>query len=281
MKLFGKKKSDDPIEAILDGCDVLRFPQATLRILERLRDSDSSMEDVAEALQWDPGLVVKLLGTVNSAAFSPAQQIHDVRHAASYLGRSQVEQIVLALAVKDTLPRKAAQGFDAPRFWYAAASRAALASAIANELHPAQRAISFTCGMLQDMAIPVLANGHAEKYGPVLECWHANKDANLADLEQASLGWSHDAVGSRLARRWDLPDDLIAGIERHHSDAATDQELPPALRLVSVLRETHPEFGLECMIETARSDYGLTPDWTREAVEQSEGHARDLAALLS
>ena len=60
MRLFGKKRSDDPIDLVLDSCEVPSFSRVTLEILSRLRDPDTSMENVAEALQLDPGLIVKL-----------------------------------------------------------------------------------------------------------------------------------------------------------------------------------------------------------------------------
>jgi len=44
------------------------FPQVTLRILAKLRDQECSTDEVSETLQWDPGLVVRLLRVVNSAA---------------------------------------------------------------------------------------------------------------------------------------------------------------------------------------------------------------------
>ena len=232
-------------------------------------------------MQWDPALVVKLLGMVNSAAFGLSQPIPDVGHAASYLGRSQVEQVVLAVAVRETLPSGSARGFEAPRFWKAAAHRAALAAAIAARLHPARQAESFTIGMLQDMAVPVLAHAQSTKYAPVLAEWHREREASLCDLERDAFGWCHSDVGGHLGRQWNLPEALVWGIERHHDAGCTDAELPPAVRLVAVLRETEEEYGLECLVETARVDYGLEADWTREAIDKAHAQATELARMLA
>ena len=42
-------------------------------------------------------------------------------------------------------------------------------------------------------------------------------------------------------------------------------------------RETRAEQGIEAMVEEARESYGLTPDWTRRAVEECGSHARGVA----
>jgi len=58
-------------------------------------------------------------------------------------------------------------------------------------------------------------------------------------------------------------------------------ELIPAMRLVSIHRETHAEHGIDALIETGHSDYGLDADWTRTAVEFSEQQATELAHALA
>lgn len=281
MKFLRRKDPAMSLERLLDRCEVPTFPELTLRILGKVRDPDLSSQEFAEALRWDPALVVQLLQMVNSAAFGLAQPIHDVAHASSYLGRAQVEQVVLALAVKDTLPCTPAQGFEPRRFWHAAAFRAALSSTIADEIHPARRAESFTMGLLQDLALPVLATAMPDEYGPVLVRWHTDPDVQLVDLERDAFGWCHGDFGGALGRRWNLPSTLVRGIEQHHGHGAADPDLPPANRLVSVLREAQAEHGIERLIEDARDAHGLDADWMRAAVAEAEQRATELAMSLT
>ena len=82
-----------------------------------------------------------------------------------------------------------------------------------------------------------------------------------------------------LGKIWELPDSLTDMILVHHNTDQTDDKLPPAVRLVAVLRET--EHGVEAMVELARSDYGLQPDWTLEAIGEANDQASELAKLMS
>lgn len=280
MKFLRRKSPTASLDQLLDRCEVPAFPEVTMRILGMVRDPELSSRELAAALQWDPSLVIQLLQMVNSAAFGVAQPIHDVAHASSYLGRAQVEQIVLALAVKDTLPRAPAPGFEPRRFWYAAAFRAALSSRIADEIHPARRAESFTMGLLQDMALPVLATAMPDEYGPVLVRWHSEPQVPLIDLERDTFGWCHGEVGAALGRRWDLPATLVRGIEQHHGREAADPDLPAANQLVSVLRESRAEHGIERLIDDARDSHGIDADWMRAAVREAEARASELATSL-
>lgn len=280
MGILRRSKEERELRAIVKEQELPHFSEITLRILERLRDPAADFAEVADSLQWEPGLVVRLLRTVNSAAYGVSARIEDVRHAISFMGRSQLEQLVLANAIKESLPRTSAMGFQHERFWRAAAFRAALARAFAHELHPARNAEAFTAGLLQDMAVPVLAHARPDDYGPVLEAWHAGDGESLDDLERDVFGWCHAKVGGMLGQVWQLPEPLVGAISMHHSDEHTDQEVLPATRLVARLREHEDERDQEALIEHARADYGLAPDWTCETLEACRGMARDLASVM-
>lgn len=283
MALFGlgKRKAKDELAKVLEGAEAPTFPALTLKILEKLRDPEVDFEELGEAIRWDPGLSLKLLGTVNSAAFSPKRPIEDVRHAASYLGRGQVESIVLAVAVHSSLPNRAKPGFEPSRYWTTAARRAALARAIASQLHPAQEGEAFTSALLLDLAVPVLANSLGAKYSEALLEWHASPGASLDELERDRLGLDHARVGGLLAESWDLPEGLSRCIALHHDSSVSDKDILPAIRLLAGVREVAPEDTVEALVESARTDYGLQPDWTLGSIESSKAEASELATLLA
>ena len=276
FRLFGKKASRKRLEHILEGCEPPCFPATTTQLLALLRDPDTPVGDLSSSLQRDPGLVVRVLRLVNSAAFGLRRPVEDIGHAATILGRAQLEHLVLGVAVKSNLPSAPAPGFDASRFWYASFLRATLAKDLASKLHPADAPRSFAGGLLQDMAIPLLAHARTKEYGPLLEAWHAGDAPHLHELEREALGWSHDEVGGYLAAEWELPESLASLIQGHHDSL----ELLPALRLVALLGETSSEHGDEALVERARTDFGLEPDRTRVSLESAQTSARELAQAL-
>ncbi len=276
--LLGKKRRQKKLIEALAGQEPPAMSAGVMELMKLMRDPDVEMSAIGEALSWQPDLVVKLLKTVNSAAFGLARPVESARHAATILGRARLEQLVLGVAVKDQLPAKSAPGFESKRFWHSAFFRAALSRGLAEYLHPADEATSFTGGLLQDMAIPLLANARPKDYGPVLEEWHGVPEARLHDLEKEVLGFSHDEIGGHLASAWELPPRLGEQIQAHH-DVSVSTVLP-ALRLVSLHRETESEFGIEAIVSDAKEEYGIAPDTTAELVAQSRVQADELVELF-
>lgn len=260
----------------LDGHEPPSFSASSLRVLAKLRDPEVSFDEVAEAIQWDPGLSVRLLQTVNSAAFASRVPIAEVKHAVSYLGRGPLESLVLAVAARGALPEPVVRGFDPGRFWCAAARRAALARALASRLHPALEGESFTAALLLDLAVPLKAAALGEAYGATLEEWHASPCSSLESVERAHLESTHCEVGALLATAWDLPGTLATAIARHHDGATSDDEVPPALRLVAGMPEVDCPDAEEQLVEAAREGYGLDPDWVRGVLADSLQQAFDL-----
>ena len=278
---IGKNRAQKELSRIMNGASVPSFPGMVMRVLEVLRDPDAEFSQIAERLQWDPALTFTVLKTVNSAAFGVSTPIQDVHHAVRFLGRSSLEQIVLGVAVRNSLPGAPAPGFDPKRFWAAAAFRALLAKRIATRLHPASEGECFTAGLLQDLALPVLAHGIPDRYGPILNDWHAGSAEHLHRLEQSALGWSHDEVGALICESWEMPKALIERIGAHHDDSASDQTLLPSLRLVSLIREALDEGHLTEFVEVAKSEYGLPSDQMMTLVREVQDESQELANTLT
>ena len=243
LEKIRRRRARAQLEAVFGTAEPPTFPALTTRILEVIRRPDASIDEVAEALRWDPALTVKLLATVNSAAYAPRQPIEDVRHAANYMGRTQLEALVIAVACRAALPAEPGRAFDPRRFWLTAAQRAGLARAIAERLHPGRAGEAFTAALLLDLAVPVLSKQLGDRYGAALEAWHGGDDRDLESLEAEICGSTHTSVGLGLAEHWGLPPAVSANIGAHHRVGASDQEILPAIRLVAPAREVPFEGG--------------------------------------
>ena len=256
------------------------FPTAAMRALERIRDEDAPATSVVECLAIDPGLSLRVLSTVNSAAYAPRRLVGDLPQAVAMLGRSNLESLVLAAAAGAALPRPRCRGFDAARFWRAAARRAAVGRLLAERLHPATRSETFTASLLQDLALPVLAAGRPAEYGPVLEAW-VGGNGRLRDLERMALGFDHEQMGCWLATNWQLPTSLCTAIRGHHQPRGSVDGCPPAVSLVAMLGEDDDRAGIDELIADVRDGYGLDPDEVVELVDAGFRAADQLAQLMT
>ncbi|MED5374642.1 MAG: HDOD domain-containing protein [Myxococcota bacterium] len=265
--LFG-----DPREKLLDAlgeAPMPTFPQVANAALDKLRDPTSSLRDVGLILEQDPGLSIRLLKTVNSPAFGLRRPCTSVAHAASLMGRAQLESMVLAVAVNAATPKKA-PGFNRQQFWQAAAQRAAVARSIAAAISPRFASEAFTAGLLQDMAVPLLAARRSD-YAPVLEAWRGG-EGSLDALEQQAFGWDHAEIGGLLGERWEFPAGLKAAVSDHHGVDAD-----PAVGVVALIGEDGVDS--EKVIEQAHARFGLAHDVVDKAIQEGSEQAQTLSAL--
>ncbi|MDW3179369.1 MAG: HDOD domain-containing protein [Acidimicrobiia bacterium] len=267
----------DPLRDAIGDLELPSFPGVILDALEKIREPDVSASAVADALAPDPGATIKLLRLVNSAAYGPSKPVTSVSQAVAIAGLGTVESMLLAIGVNVALPNVDVEGLDQKRFWRAAAHRGAVAKTFANELHPATAGISFTSGLLLDMAVPLLAVERAD-YRPLLREWHGG-GADLHDLEHRRFGWSHDEIAARMCEEWELPTALREAIGGHHGSST--YEAPPAVVLSAPFREVQDDDVHDMVVSMAHESYNVEPDKTVALLEQAESDATEIAQLFT
>lgn len=274
---FFKRNKIDPKKRLAESLGELELPSfsaATMNTLRLLRDPTCTAAQIAESIESNPGVVVRLLRMVNSAAYGLAQRVEGVSHAVSLLGRGKVESVVVAIAVKGSVD---ASSGPLPRFWQLAAARATIARGLAELIHPQTQSEAFVAGLLQDMAMPLLLQARPVEYRPMIECWQQAPETELTDLEQQHFGWDHSEVGACVAHHWQLPDLLIDAIGAHHQ---RNSMVPPAIHLVSHVRHTEGRVDLEPLVEAATSSYNVPADRVVRAVGEAYKRGAALARLL-
>ncbi len=277
---FFKKKKRDPrkeLQEILEGYELPYFPKAAILALEALRDHQTPTHEIARRLAADPGIHIRILKTVNSAAFGLPRKVTNIEHAVALLGRARLESLILPLAVNQSLPKFKSPCLDLELFWLAAAKRGSLARQMAQILHPNTATEAFSAGLLQDMAIPVIMHLKEKSYCPTLENWNQDPKADLITLEREKFNFDHQYVGGLMAEDWSLPDYLVKAIALHHRP-----EVEPAVYLASHIRyQSEPDtFEKEIIVEEAREKFSLDADHTLRVIKKAEEEAEELAKVF-
>ena len=278
LKLFSRTHANPATQLteIFEGYELPTFPAIYLEALQLVRDEGAPTEKLSDLLAADPGLTVRLLHTVNSAAFGLRNRITSVHHAVSMLGRSHIESMLISLASHSALPSDPCDGFEPARFWKTAAQRGATAKALADCVNPAVRSECFTAGLLQDMAIPLLSARKGTPYSQLLDRWHSG-DGELQVMERETFGWDHAQVATMICNEWSFPESIAEAIALHHgTDDPEIHQLPP-VNLASLIPEVDQESAVEQLIEQAHSTLGLDRDQVRELIDDSFRHAEEIA----
>lgn len=279
MLSFLKRDPKKQLKKVLGGYELPSFPAVAHDALGLIRRGDTSATEIGRTLSKDPALSLAVLKTVNSAAYAIPTKVESVAQAAGLLGLASVESLILSVAVTRAIPGGSTPGFDASSFWLLASWRAATARALAKETRSPRADQLYTCGLLQDMAIPVLAHCLGTKYTDVLQRGRESGDA-LAKLERDTFGWDHAECASWLCDDWAIPEFIAGCIASHHGAHLEGVTVPPEISLVCQLREPADEAGIDCLVELAERDYAMDGARVRQLVTECADSADELASAL-
>ena len=281
LKWFQKRRAN-PEEALTELFGEYALPNfqpSVMEILSLLRDPESDASALAEQIRFNPGLSVRVLQAVNSAATGLSRKIPSIEQAISLLGRSRLESMVLSVAVHETLRDVGGGRFDSERFWRGSVRRAALARRFAATLHPSTQSESFAAGLLQDMAVPILMDAHGGTYAELYNQWMEAQDLHLEVMEQEQLGVDHASIGGLLAAQWKLPSVLVDAIAGHH-EAPSASTPSPSVHLVACVKDGQDVdepgvFHARCMEEHELSEAEVLQA-VDEALEQAAAFEQSL-----
>jgi len=278
LKFLQRGRSE--VDRVLDGYELPSFPGPVMSVLGKLRDPEMSLQDIIVDLEIDPGLHVKVLRTVNSVAFGLSHKVSSLRHAASLLGRSRLESLVLGVGVKDGLDRMVLPAwFDKHSFWLSAARRAALARGLTEIFHPQSQAEAFTIGLLQDMGVPVMAALKRDIYRDLYQGWQQDEHmADLADLETSAFNLAHPELGAGIAARWEFPGLLINHVGAHH--ARFDKGCDIAIHIASRITDRAAPVDVGSFAACVSHDTGIDRNLMENLMARVEEEAAELAGVL-
>ncbi len=282
FSFFARKKIDpkEKLKQALEGYDLPSFPGAVIETLQRLRNPNSSAASIAEVVSVDPGLSVRILRIANSAAFSPGRKVENLPQAIALLGFSQVESLVLPIAVSNTAPKTAVPGYDFRTFWHLCAIRGILARELASILCPAQVPVSFTAGFLQDMAVPFLAHERTKEYVPLLTRWQQG-EGELNQLEREVFDWDHAEVATWICNEWDLPEPIASAIGGHHGNDSDIFNCPVPVSLVAPIASLETDAIKNTLVQPLSEKHDLPQERVETIIDASLKHAEELVHMIA
>ena len=87
----------------------------------------------------------------------------------------------------------------------------------------------FLYGLLHNLGILVLADTFPKLMGEIFNVAEGHPERRLIFTEQAMLETDHHQAGGWLARKWHLPNEVIAVIENHHYPDYTGEYMKEVL----------------------------------------------------
>ncbi|MBD3167728.1 HDOD domain-containing protein [bacterium] len=278
------RKGKEWVHLLEQQNDLPVLPEVVFNIDQMIRDENSSIQQIARAVEAEPGLTGRLLKLANSAFFGGGRQtINSVTMAINRLGLNQVREVVYTIQMPETFAEVPA--LDHFGFWKHSMAVAILARQLARlaRLNPEEQELAYISGLLHDIGIIVFSTLDVRAYEAfLLDVKKADnaKPLHLAEINAFQI--DHAELGGAFIRKWWKLDDRIAvAVENHHSVFAERAVHPSTAQLVFVANEVTKDEGFHFGIETS-SKYSSEDILLSMGLSKAQAHKviKDLAETI-
>ncbi len=241
---------------VAEAADRLAAPSPVVAgVLQLLDEGTAPVRLIAARVAQSPEISAQVLRLGNSALFT--EPVDTLDRAVVRIGERTLRGLLLAATTYRLLEgAMAAYGF--PRLYLLRHSGevATMAQSLARRGPSALGAQVYLAGLLHDLGKPILATIAQDR-----ELVVGPGGLRGPGDERELFGTDHTRVGGWIARRWGLPEDVCAAMERHH-DPEPPQEAVARLVWLADLA-VHASEGDEDATErlpAAAAACGLGPD---------------------
>jgi HD-like signal output (HDOD) protein len=200
-------------QRIIEGAEIPSIPHILQVIVALTNNPRSSSRDLEEKILSEPGLVMRLLKTVNSAYFGLSKTVSSVRHAIVILGYTSVRSIASGLILINTfehLPGLARRYVLS--VWMHSLATAGLTRIIAGPKLREKQDDLFIAALVHNAGHLVLAQHFEKKYADFTKA----DPLPTVENERKYFEVDHAEVGALLLEDWRFDKEIIDLVRAHH-----------------------------------------------------------------
>ena len=276
---------DDLLNKVLECPRLPSLPAIAIEVIELCRQDDINIRQIASTISNDPALSTKILKTVNSSFYGLSQPVSTITHALVILGLNSVKTLALGFSLVGSVKDLGDDDFDPNTVWKRSLYAAVAARSIAQHVGIAEHEEAFLGGLLQDLGVIAMIQAIGEDYTCLLKQIGDNHEA-LWKLERKEIAIDHCQVGEALAKKWKLPEILVAPIRHHENPEPAPSALRPMIQAVNLGAKAADVFITEKSIfvddyfSTARNVFKLDQQEAADLLETINTGTQEMARLF-
>jgi HD-like signal output (HDOD) protein len=202
--------SDNARNEILEVKHLPPLSITATRLLEAVGNLDVEVEQLADIINHDPGLMGRIIGLANAAYFGQRNPITTVQEAIiRVLGINMVKSLALSISVSGAFQSSSCQGFNTKEYWFNAIGCATLSRMMALRVPIDERPDPdrvYLSGLLHNIGYLVLAHLFPSKLTEVFAMRDKDPNVDFESMQIEYLGVDWVSAGEWLVERWHLPD---------------------------------------------------------------------------
>ncbi len=197
--------------------DLPALPTIVNDVMKLTEDPNSTVKDLERVIMKDPGLTTRILRLANSVHYGYARRISTISEASILLGFEAIKSMTLAASVNGLMIKKVpGYGLNENELWIQSQSCALISRYIAKKLRYPYADLAYVAGLLRDIGKVIISYYLVDYSKEIMIKLEENPNLSFVDAEETVLGFNHSQIGAKVAKKWNLPDELIEAIEYHH-----------------------------------------------------------------
>lgn len=226
-----KKKLLDLLEK---GYAIPPLSPVAMKLVEMAADDNCSAGDLADLIQKDPSLSVRLLKLANSAFFRTIYPVTTLSQAVVKVGFQRLRIMALSVSLRDAFPMGKVGPLDYEKFWQNSIYRAVLARYLAKELQICSAEEAFVTALIMEIGLLIFFDLFIKKSDEKTVI-RMDPLQSLLAWEQKKYGMTHRQVGEIALRFWRFPAHIIR-CQQATAKALLSEGNDPLVRICELAR---------------------------------------------
>ena len=211
--------------------DIPALPDNINEIRVLIRDPESKIGDIAQAISRDPGLTASIMKLANSAGYITAKKLETIDEAVKIIGIKGINTLLIATGAQKALESKY-EKYET--IWTDSYKRAFYAQAITKKMQGNAKLadMAYISALLADIGKIIIMSLQTDSINKIKEINGLKNALDIDLLEEISLGISHSYLGALICKKWNFNESLTKTIEQHHKPHSAEPELKNLIFIV-------------------------------------------------
>ncbi len=178
------------------------------KLVELAADDNCSASDLANLIEKDPSLSIRLLKLANSAFFRTLYPVTTLTQAIVKIGIQHLRIMALSVSLRDVFPMGKVGPLDYEKFWRISIYRSLIAKHLAIQVKICNPEEAFVSSLVMEIGLLVFFDFFAKE---IPEGFEFNLDS-IEDLllwENEHFDIDHRKIGEAALRYWKFPEHMI------------------------------------------------------------------------
>ena len=194
--------------------------------LSRVRNSQVSVDDLAEVIRRDQGLSAKVLQLANSSAYRRGRPVKTVEQASVRIGLEGMRQAITVASVAEQMGIEENDLVSPVLLWEHSFATATIAFEIARATRLCQPEDAFMSGLLHDLGRVVMFDVLGSRYPKAMRMARENS-IPPHQAEKTMFEMNHADAADVLFKSWNFDPGIVRPISNHHLSEKNTKHLDP------------------------------------------------------